>query len=161
MTRDAGALALTRRGLLAGSAAAGLLHAAPEKPHFFTSGEASLVVLIAERIIPADQDPGATEAGVVHYIDRQLAGPLKRFAPLYREQLPAFLPLRGLAVAEQIHFLEAVERREHGHAAADLFNVIVDHTMQGFYGSPNHAGNRHEVGWRMIGVVDEMDEGHQ
>lgn len=149
--------ALSRRGFLASSAAAGLLQA---KPVYFSEAEASLVVLIAEQIVPADQDAGATQAGVVHYIDRQLAGPLKRFAPVYRAGLPAFEPLRNMASAEQTRFLEAVERGEQGRAAAELFNLMVDHTMQGFYGSPKHGGNEGEVSWRMLGIVSEMDGGH-
>ncbi len=151
---------LTRRGFLAGSAAAGLVYAAPDKPAFFTEAEASLVVLIAEQIIPADQDPGATDAGVVHYMDKQLTGPLKRFASAYREGLPDFEPLRKLAPADRARFLEAVERGEHGPRAAGLFNLIVDHTMQGFYGSPRHGGNHDEVSWRMLGIVEEMGGHH-
>jgi len=151
---------LTRRGFIAGSAAAGWLHAAPEKPVFFTDSEASLVVLIAEQIVPADHDPGATQAGVVHYIDRQLGGPLQRFAAVYRAGLPQFEPLRSMPPEDQTRFLEAVERGEHGRQAADLFNLIVDHTMQGFYGSPKHGGNQDEVSWRMLGIVHEMDGGH-
>lgn len=43
---------------------------------------------IAENIIPADHDPGAREAGVVHYIDNVLA----------RGQNPKRLPYTGLVV---------------------------------------------------------------
>lgn len=151
---------LTRRGFLAASGAAGVLHAAPQKPVFFSAAEASLVVLIAEHIIPADHDPGATQAGVVHYIDRQLDGPLKRFASAYRAGLPDFEPLQNMAPEEQTRFLEAVEKGEHGHRPAALFNLLVDHTMQGFYGSPEHGGNHDEVSWRMLGIVDEMGGHH-
>src|SRR5579871_3933712 len=43
---------------------------------FFTAAEARVVSAACERIFPADESgPGATEAGVVIYIDRQLAGP--------------------------------------------------------------------------------------
>jgi hypothetical protein len=59
---------------------------------FFTPGQAALVTLIAEQIVPKDQDPGATDAAVVYYIDRQLAG------PLYRELLSAFEPMRETTI---------------------------------------------------------------
>ena len=150
-------VSLSRRGFLAASAAAGFLQA---KPVYFTEAEASLIVLIAEQIIPADQGPGATQAGVVQYIDRQLAGLRKRLVPVYREGLPAFEPLRNMPFPEQTKFLEAVERGEHGRPAAELFNLMIDHTMQGFYGSPKHGGNKDEASWRMLGVVDEMGGGH-
>ena len=43
---------------------------------FFTAPEAKVVQAASERIFPSDESgPGATEAGVVIYIDRQLAGP--------------------------------------------------------------------------------------
>ena len=43
---------------------------------FFTQSEALIVASAASRIFPADDSgPGANEAGVVIYIDRQLAGP--------------------------------------------------------------------------------------
>src|SRR5258707_9932300 len=46
---------------------------------FFTAEEARVVAAACERISPSDASgPGATEAGVVIYIDRQLAGPYGR-----------------------------------------------------------------------------------
>src|SRR3954447_1243141 len=43
---------------------------------FFSAAEARLVSAACERIFPGDETgPGATEAGVIIYIDRQLAGP--------------------------------------------------------------------------------------
>ena len=43
---------------------------------FFTAAEAQVVQAACERIFPSDDSgPGATEAGVVIYIDRQLASP--------------------------------------------------------------------------------------
>ena len=46
---------------------------------FFTEEEARIVSAATERIFPSDETgPGAKEAGVVIYIDRQLAGPYGR-----------------------------------------------------------------------------------
>ncbi len=43
---------------------------------FFTAAEARVIAAACERIFPSDASgPGAKEAGVVIYIDRQLAGP--------------------------------------------------------------------------------------
>jgi gluconate 2-dehydrogenase gamma chain len=51
---------------------------------FFTRAEALDVAAAAERIFPSDDaGPGAAEANVVIYIDRQLAGPYGRFEGLY------------------------------------------------------------------------------
>src|SRR5947207_1567604 len=46
---------------------------------FFTAAEARVIAAASERIFPSDESgPGAKEAGVVIYIDRQLAGPYGR-----------------------------------------------------------------------------------
>src|SRR5207253_8278096 len=56
---------------------------------FFTKAEALIVAAAAARIFPSDESgPGATEAGVVIYIDRQLAGPYGR--DRYRYTHPPF-----------------------------------------------------------------------
>ena len=52
---------------------------------FFNDVEARTVEAIAERIIPGgDGDPGATEAGVVYYIDRAVSGFSTGLQRLYR-----------------------------------------------------------------------------
>src|SRR4029079_84840 len=57
---------------------------------FFTGQEAQVIAAACERIFPRDATgPGATDAGVVVYIDRQLAGPYGRDA--YRYVTPPFL----------------------------------------------------------------------
>src|SRR5215467_12881106 len=46
---------------------------------FFTADEAKVITAACARIFPSDASgPGATEANVVIYIDRQLAGPYGR-----------------------------------------------------------------------------------
>ena len=118
---------------------------------FFSAAEARIVEALCDQVIPADDLPGAKAAGVLYYIDRQLAGPLKRFQPRYRRQLPAFQTLPDLSFAEQTAFLHGLK----GEPAA-FFNLVIDHTMQGFYGSPAHGGNRNEASWKMLGIQDMM-----
>src|SRR4051794_32220096 len=106
---------------------------AAEPLQTFSLLEARIVEALCDQIIPADDAPGAKDAGVLYYIDRQLAGPLKRFAPRYHAGLPAFATLPELPFDRQTAFL----RDLHGDGLA-FFNFVVDHTMQGFYGSPTH-----------------------
>jgi len=40
------------------------------EPQFFNDHQYALVAVLAALIIPTDEDPGATEAGVVNCIDR-------------------------------------------------------------------------------------------
>src|SRR5215467_10564820 len=57
---------------------------------FFTEDEAMEVSAAAARIIPTDESgPGANEAGVVIYIDRQIAGPYGRDRDRYTQ--PPFI----------------------------------------------------------------------
>jgi gluconate 2-dehydrogenase gamma chain len=41
-----------------------------------------------------------------------------------------------------------------------FFEMLIDHTMQGFYGSPAHGGNRDGASWKMLGISGYMGEGH-
>ncbi|HEV2121105.1 MAG TPA: gluconate 2-dehydrogenase subunit 3 family protein [Candidatus Bathyarchaeia archaeon] len=47
--------------------------------------EQSLVEKIVETIIPTDSDPGAKEAGVIYFIDRQLAGDYGQSANMFMD----------------------------------------------------------------------------
>ena len=54
---------------------------------FFTESEAAIVAAAVARIFPSDDaGPGAHEAGVVIFIDRQLAGPWGRDAHRYTHE---------------------------------------------------------------------------
>ncbi|MEO8370553.1 MAG: gluconate 2-dehydrogenase subunit 3 family protein [Candidatus Solibacter sp.] len=117
--------------------------------------EAVIVEALCDQIVPADDAPGARQAGVLYYIDRQLAGPLARFAPRYHAALPVFNGLPDLPFAEQTAFLQALK----GEPAA-FFQLVIDHTMQSYYGSPEHGGNRDEASWKMLDIVDVMG-GHK
>ena len=134
---------------------------------FFTNEEAALVEAIAEQIIPADEDPGATDAGVLNFIDRQLVGPYKRFQPAYRAGLPGVQqtsrlrfggPFASLSWEQQTQVLELLEAGEAPGEAWDtassstFFRMVLAHTMQGFYGPPRHGGNRNYMSYKMIGL---------
>ncbi|KGB81560.1 gluconate 2-dehydrogenase [Rhodovulum sp. NI22] len=90
----------SRRGFLGGTAAAAALttlavpaHAQVEvvpldryQPDYLTAGEWAFVMAACARIIPSDGDgPGAIEARVPVFIDRQLAGDFGAAADLYME----------------------------------------------------------------------------
>src|SRR5688572_9006084 len=68
---------------------------------FLTNAEADTLAAVCDVIIPADQDPGASQAGVVQFIDRQLDGFHKKLRKIYRagiasvERAAAGKDLRG------------------------------------------------------------------
>jgi gluconate 2-dehydrogenase gamma chain len=139
----------------------------PPQYRFFTDAEAALAIAVCEQIIPRDDAPGATDAGVIHYLDRQLATRLARHRKTYRAGLQAWnetcramhqKPFGELSPAEQIAFMRQVEAGKvpaeawQGVQPAAFFNLLVDHTMQGFYGSPKHGGNRDYLSYKILGV---------
>jgi gluconate 2-dehydrogenase gamma chain len=132
-----------------------------------TDSEAATLNALCERIIPADQDPGASWAGVVEFIDRKLAGYHRRYRSLYRAGLRGvgessralfgrgFVDLDGRQQDELLRRLETDQAPGpawEGARASEFFDRLVDHTMQGFYGGPRHGGNRDAVSWHMLGL---------
>jgi gluconate 2-dehydrogenase gamma chain len=134
---------------------------------FFTPDEARLVEALTEQIIPADKDAGAKDAGVVYFIDRQLVGPYARFEAAYRDGLRSLQetcrrrfdkPFEALGWDDQTKILASLESgqapRELWMAptSREFFNLVLEHTMQGFYGSPRHGGNRDYASFKMLGL---------
>lgn len=126
-------------------------------PAFFSTANAAWIDALMARIIPTDDAPGAREANCLNYLDHQLNGPLARFAPDYQ---------RGLAEFQKAHptFLEldptaqdAILTTRNGDP---FFEMLIDHTMQAFYGSPAHGGNKDEASWNMLGIARHMGGGH-
>ena len=133
---------------------------------FFTVDEAKCVIALSEQIIPADDEwPGATYAGVINYIDKQLVEVFIEDQSKYREGILALQltcqQMIGKAFEElefdvQTEFLYKIEKNEvngdawHDYKPSDFFSMIISHTMQGFYSSPRHGGNRNYLSYRML-----------
>jgi gluconate 2-dehydrogenase gamma chain len=132
---------------------------------FFTEAEAKTVIAFAEQIIPADKDPGATDANVINFIDKQLVGPYTRFQETYRKGIPAIensakklfqKAFHELDFAVQTEFLIKMEKGELPEEfwqetnQTSFFRLMIDHTMQGFYGSPRHGGNVNYMSYKMM-----------
>lgn len=140
--------------------------AASDKPLALTPAQWKLVEAIAARIIPSDDEPGATEAGVVNFIDKALAHEDKALLPVYRTGLPGVdevakkkfqKAFTELAPAEQDDVLAALESGKAdgwptgGVGAADFFAAIRSHTVFGFLCDPSYGGNRDYAGWKVVG----------
>jgi gluconate 2-dehydrogenase gamma chain len=136
---------------------------------FFTADEAPVIAAAAARIFPSDAaGPGASEAGVVIYIDRQLAGPYGRdrwrytqapFAEgtpelgyqgkgtpreIYRAGLRLLAGFASLDSAAQDQALHAIE-------TTPFFTLLRTHVIEGMFCDPMHGGNADMVGWQLIG----------
>ena len=141
----------------------------PSSPwRFLTVDEARTLAAACDQIIPSDEDPGAAWAGVVNYIDRQLCGPYRLFRDSYREGIAAMNKssqiLYGsvfvvLSQAKQVELLTLMEQGQAPKEAwqkissTKFFGLMVDHTMQDFYGDPRHGGNRGGAGYKLVGLA--------
>lgn len=140
----------------------------PRSPwRFLSPPEAETLAALCDQIIPPDDYPGAAQAGVVVFIDRQLIGHYNEFQQVYRQGLRAVeersatlhgKPFTALSFGEQTELAAALEKDEEQRP---FFNLVLTHTMQGYYGSPRHGGNRHAVSWKMLGVPDPPVRGRQ
>ena len=164
------------------------LLASEQKPiriplRFFTATEALIVAAAASRIFPSDDSgPGAREAGVSIYIDRQLAGsygrdrfrytqpPFEEAPPelgyqgketprvVYREGLKRLKDFHLLSPAEQDKSLQQIE-------SSIFFALLRQNTIEGMFCDPIHGGNAGMVGWQLVGFpgprmsnFDEIDK---
>ncbi len=134
---------------------------------FLTSFEAETLAALCDRIIPEDGFPGAARAGVVNFIDLQLMGPYKRFRSSYRRGLTGVdqtsqslfaKNLVALSGPQQDEVLKALEKGSapgaiwKENSPREFFDLLLSHTLQGFYGDPRHGGNREGVSWQMLGL---------
>ncbi len=134
---------------------------------FFSKDEARTIDAWTECLIPADDMPGASQAQVIRYIDLQLTRRFKKLQEPYRRAAEAIKetarrahgkPFADLPIEQQSALLAAIDKGEgdksiwgnDGGKAA--FDMVLNHTMQGFFGNPRHGGNRDFVSWRMLGV---------
>lgn len=84
---------------------------------FLTDDEARFLAAAADVLIPADEFPSASQAGVVDFIDLQLAGPYGRGATLYLEgPFPQGTPEQGWQMP---------------HTPADLFRSAIGRLENG------------------------------
>ena len=137
---------------------------------FFTANEARVIAAACERIFPSDENgPGAKEAGVIIYIDRQLAGPYGRdrhrytkgpfvesglehgyqakASPqeIYRDGLRQLREdFADLDAAKQDQVLRAIE-------TTVFFRMLRTHAIEGMFSDPMHGGNAGLIGWQLIG----------
>jgi gluconate 2-dehydrogenase gamma chain len=137
---------------------------------FFTAAEARAIAAACERIFPGDESgPGARQAGVIIYIDRQLAGPYGQ--DRYRYTKGPFLEsvpehgYQGKATPQQIYReglqklgadfadLDAIKQDERLRAVemTIFFRMLRAHTIEGMFSDPMHGGNSNLIGWQLIG----------
>jgi gluconate 2-dehydrogenase gamma chain len=131
---------------------------------FFNDDDAATVAAFAERLMPgAPGKPGATEAGVLNYIDLALAGAYADQQDFYRRGLAALeaycraahgKSFAQLAAAQQDDVIAALEHDRPNTftwpSAQAFFAALRTHTMEGMF-DPVYGGNKDFSGWRLVG----------
>jgi gluconate 2-dehydrogenase alpha chain len=131
----------------------------------FDQREAEIALTVFDRLFPADQrDPGASEIGVVDYVDRALAGHEHAYADWYRlgfqaldacAQIAFKAPFSSCDEEQQNALLRELEQGElaefHTPPQILFFELLCRHLREGLFADPLYGGNRDKAGWRFLG----------
>jgi gluconate 2-dehydrogenase gamma chain len=124
-----------------------------------TAREASDFAAIAARIIPSTDTPGASEAGVVYFIDTAFATDARAELGDVREGLAEFNAALDEAHPDNAGFAALSEDRQDEFLKTQqsgyFFNITWAMTIFGFFSMEKYGGNKDLVGWDLIGF-----EGH-
>jgi gluconate 2-dehydrogenase gamma chain len=143
----------------------------PPKLEFLTPEQAMEIDAITARIIPADDTPGAHEAGVVYFIDRALVtfaegqqqvfrdGLLALQAALTKSEFSQYSTFSAATPEEQDKILHRFGERADGgpnlfagtRAGQNFFETVRWLTIAGFLIDPDTRGNPAGIGWKLIG----------
>jgi gluconate 2-dehydrogenase gamma chain len=126
-----------------------------------TLAQLAVVRAACERVLPKDEDPGATDLGVPEYLDRTFSDPEIDFL-----RRPFMTLVDGV---------EAMARSRHGRGFAELgpaeqdallsnwqhgkpgerrsFEALLALTFEGAFGDPRHGGNKDGRGFAMTGFT--------
>lgn len=128
-----------------------------EQAAFINISAADAVELgaIVDQIIPPDETPGATDTGVVYFIDEALGGFMAGVVPMLKQGLEDLSHsvesaghqqnrFSGLTFEQQTALLKEVEE-------TPFFTTLQFLTMMGMFCLPRYAGNRDNIGWDLLG----------
>ena len=133
------------------------------------SQEIETLAALVDQIVPQDEFPSASEAGVVRYIDYALATGQNDRLPLYQKGLAATQDAARTEHGRDYHELSLdqqqalLEKIENGEADGKLwekvsptlfFEFLWQHTLEGYYGPPHYGGNKNYISWKMVGYPE-------
>ena len=124
------------------------------------AGEARDIAAIVARIIPTTDTPGATEAGVIYFIDKAFDAEMSGQLDFARGGLAEFNQALNAKHGET-RFDELDEDAQDSFLATQeqtpFFGLMWAMTIFGFFSMPKYGGNRDKVGWELVGF--EGDHG--
>ena len=126
-----------------------------------TSEEIKTLSAVADRIFPRTDTPGAVEIGAVRYVEMALAGDYAALLPLYRQGLRALERCAQMQFSRRFDALAEAQKDAlltnfesgavRGFAkAAEFFETVRYHVLEGVFCEPPYGGNRDLIGWRLV-----------
>lgn len=152
-------LAVQWPAVLAAAQAADEAREAAAGFELFTAAQAADLAAIASQILPSDALPGATEAGVVYFMDSALRGFMSGASDAVGRGLRALNKKAG-AVQAGARFAtlppDAQTSLLKSEEATPFFQTIRFMTIAGMFAMPTYGGNRNHAGWTMLGFQHQM-----
>ena len=147
---------------VAGSSVAAVLKPLPQES--LEPVQMRILEALVERLIPTDENgPGAVEAGVARYIERELGDFLSFDREAYESGLAAVQAFArrtyqasfvDLPPQQQDEVLQALEGNRASGFRPDsrtFFDKLWRHTLEGMFSDPYYGGNIDFAGWKLIG----------
>jgi gluconate 2-dehydrogenase gamma chain len=133
--------------------------AAPQPGPPLSQGQRATLDAATARILPSGKTPGAREANVVEYLDRELRRPA--FRDLRTSILAGTVALDRVAtrvgskpfteLAPELQDQVIGQVQTGSQRGADFVDALVVLTLEGFLGDPKYGGNQGGVGWEWAG----------
>jgi gluconate 2-dehydrogenase alpha chain len=131
----------------------------------FSRHEGRTAAALFERMFPTDENgAGATEIGVVAYLDGALAGAYADKVEPYRLGLAALdraakqlcdAPFADCEAEQQDDLVGKLERGELPDFLTPpqqgFFDMLREHLQEGLFADPAYGGNHDKLGWRFLG----------
>ncbi|MER8520653.1 gluconate 2-dehydrogenase subunit 3 family protein [Mesorhizobium sp. M1076] len=121
----------------------------------------SVLSRVVDFIIPEDDFPSASEAGVSEFLLGLWKSGAESSGPLVFEGLRRLD--REVRAVFGVAFVDATARQKDEivlrHAHAPWFATLCELVAEGYYSNPGNGSNPHALSWRMIGYEPGLPDG--
>lgn len=152
-------LALNTPMLMAAAKSAGEQQAASAAWVNISAHEAITLAAVVDQIMPPDDLPGASEIGVVYFIDQALGSFMADAAGMLKEGLIE-LDVRAREAHKRSDGFEDLSFRKQTRVleeidATPFFGTLIFLTHLGMFAMPSWGGNRGQAGWDLLGFDNQ------
>lgn len=113
--------------------------------------EAAEFAAIAARILPTTDTPGASEAGVIHFMDQAFGSFMQTDLEDARSGLGTLQATIGEPLFSSLDET-AQDRQLTAIEDTSFFSLMHRMTIYGFFGMQSYGGNIDNAGWKALGI---------